>query len=256
LLEDFLARLDELRRGAGTQEEPGLVVEPMGDGGRRVVYAYVADDRLDEAIQRVRRDADSGAHEVEWKVYGHDVPGDLATRLLAAGFEAEPRESVLVLPLDDKVRDRFPAGGVDIRRVVDEKGFADVADISCEIGRSDAEQEKQYLMRLARTAPEQMSVYVAYVDGDRAACGRVHFAPPNPIAELAGGRTKTTYRRRGLFMAVVAARVAEALDRGCTYVCVDALPTSEPILRRQGFVAATWTQPFVYRGYSTHEGSS
>lgn len=233
-----------------------MVVEALTGGDRRVVYTHVAHDRLDEAIEQVRRDADAGGHEVEWKVYEHDGPAELSERLLAGGFEAEPRETVLLLPLDDEVRERFPDLGLDIRRVVDEKGFADVAEISREIGRSDAEDEKRRLLRSALTAPEELSMYVAYVDGVAAACGRAHFAPHSPIAELAGGRTKTTYRRRGLFTAVVGARVREALDRGCGYVCVDALPTSEPILRRLGFVAATWTQPFVYRGYSTHAGSS
>ena len=246
---DFLPRLDELRQAAGTVTGSGLVVEASGQRDRRIAYSYVDHHRLGDAIDQVRGDADAGGYEVEWKVYGHDAPPDLGARLLDAGFEEEPREQVLVLALDDGALDHFPEGQFDIRRASDEEAFDAVADISREIGRSDADEERQRLLRLARTAPQELSVHVAYVEGDPAACGRVHFAPPSPIAELAGGRTKTTYRRRGLFTAVVATRVREAVGRGCAYVSVDALPTSEPILRRLGFVAATWTQPFVYRGY-------
>ena len=36
----------------------------------------------------------------------------------------------------------------------------------------------------------------------------------------------------------------KAVRRGVAYVCVDALPTSEPILAKRGFEAVTYTQPF------------
>jgi predicted GNAT family acetyltransferase len=62
---------------------------------------------------------------------------------------------------------------------------------------------------------------------------------------LAGGRTSPAYRRRGLFTAVVGARLREAAARGRTHVFVDALPTSEPILLRRGFEFVALTQPFV-----------
>jgi predicted acetyltransferase len=64
--------------------------------------------------------------------------------------------------------------------------------------------------------------------------------------KLAGGRTVTTHRRRGLFTALVGSRLREAASRGCTHAFVDALPTSEPILTKLGFTSLTSTQPYTY----------
>jgi hypothetical protein len=38
----------------------------------------------------------------------------------------------------------------------------------------------------------------------------------------------------------------EALERNRKYLLVDALPTSEPVLRKRGFQRLTDTQSFVY----------
>ncbi len=59
-----------------------------------------------------------------------------------------------------------------------------------------------------------------------------------------GGSTCERFRKRGLFTQVVGARIGEALNRGIANVCVDALPTSEPILKKHGFERVTYTQPF------------
>ena len=79
-----------------------------------------------------------------------------------------------------------------------------------------------------------------------ASCGRVYFRSGGPYAELAGGRTKPTHRRKGLFTALVGSRLREAQQRGRTHVFVDALPTSAPTLRKRGFRFVTKTQPFVF----------
>jgi hypothetical protein len=53
-------------------------------------------------------------------------------------------------------------------------------------------------------------------------------------------------RNRGLYTALVAAWLKEAIQRGRKYMFVDALPTSEPILRKRGFQRLTDTQSFIY----------
>jgi predicted GNAT family acetyltransferase len=183
---------------------------------------------------------------LEWKVYSHDAPPELAERLMSAGFEADDRESVLALPLSETSVAAFGAPPYEVRRVHDHDGLADVAEISREIGRTDVESERHRLAAVLRDSPRDMSVHVAYVDGEPVSTGRIHFREGSHAAELAGGRTRTTHRNRGLFTALVASRLQEALDRGCTHVFVDALPTSEPILRKRGFRFVTHTQPFVY----------
>ena len=128
----------------------------------------------------------------------------------------------------------------------DARGLADVAAISAQIGRRNVEAETERLSAMLRDDPQALSIHVAYVGGEPVACGRIHYEHSPDVAELAGGRTVTTQRRRGLFTALVASRLREAAGRGCRYVFVDALPTSEPTLTKRGFTAITSTRPYLY----------
>lgn len=239
---DVLAGLDRIRRAAGA---PGRVVREVSAEGAecRIVFVDCSPGELGEVIGAEVRRADAAGYVLEWKTYEHDPLPGIADRLVAAGFEPEAVECVLVAEVGAV---GFGSPVVDIRQVRDAAGLADVAAIGREMGRSNVKDEVRSLGAVLRDTPERMSVHVAYVDGVPVACGRVYFPPGGPFAELAGGRTRTTHRNRGLFTALVAARLREARARGRTHVFVDALPTSEPILRKRGFEFVTRTQPFVY----------
>ncbi|MGZ4637543.1 MAG: GNAT family N-acetyltransferase [Actinomycetes bacterium] len=245
---DDLVSLDRDRRAAGEPSAHGhLVREHSPDGAEcRIAYSHCTAEEIDGVIRDEVLRADSGGYTLEWKLYGHDTPPGLADRLLAAGFEPNDEESVLVLPVSDSALAAFDAPGYEIRRVHDAAGVHDVAEISREIGRTNTEEERRRLETALRDTPDRLSVHVAYVEGEPVACGRIYFKENSDVAELAGGRTKTTHRNRGLFTALVATRLREALARGRTLAFVDALPTSEPILRKRGFRFVTSTQPFVY----------
>jgi GNAT superfamily N-acetyltransferase len=86
---------------------------------------------------------------------------------------------------------------------------------------------------------------VAYVDGLPVSGGRVDFDEGVEFAGLFGGVTLPEFRGRGLYRATVAKRAELARERGYRWLYVDALPTSRPILERNGFVAMTTTTPFV-----------
>jgi hypothetical protein len=242
--DDLLTRLDDLRRATGDSSADGRVRRETSPDGTecRIVFTRCAPAQLDELISAEKARADTLGYALEWKTYGHDVPTELPGRLLAAGFRADDAESVLTVPL---TRIAAFGGGTphDIRRVHD---LADYAEVSRQIGRTNVEEEAQQLAAVMRDTPDRLSVYVAYVDGEPASCGRVYFHPGSPFAELAGGRTIPTRRRLGLFTALVAARLHEARDRGCTHAIVDALPTSEPILTKRGFERLTTTTPYLY----------
>jgi GNAT superfamily N-acetyltransferase len=245
---DFLVLLDDLRRVSGNPSQDGRVVREMSPDGSecRIVFSDCASAELDGVIGAEQARAAAAGYTLEWKTYGHDVPAELPARLLAAGFEPDDQERVLVLPVTDRTIASFGDSPYQIRRVDDTAGLADYADIAREIGRQDPEDEKEKLAAELRDGPDGQSVYIAYVDGTPAASGRVYFTPGSPCAELAGGRTRTTHRRHGLFTALVASRLREAKDRGHTHVFVDALPTSDPTLTKRGFQFVTTTTPYVY----------
>lgn len=244
---DILAGLDAERRAMGTPSASGdVVVERTEDGSEcRIVFASCPAEEINELIRRERDAAIAGSYSLEWKYYGHDTPVDLPERLVAAGFEAD-EEEVLVLPLDEASLATF--GDVDkynIRIVRDERDLADYAEVSREIGRRNVEEERRELALKLKESLDEMSIHIAYVDGKPVACGRIYFRTGGSYAELTGGRTKTTHRRQGHFTALVASRLQEARDRGRTHAFVDALPTSASILRKQGFQFVTRTRPFV-----------
>lgn len=245
---DILACLDALRRGSGTPAAGGGLVREYTDGAPecRIVYSRLAPGDADGIIGREMALAAERRYTLEWKLYGDDTPADLAGRLLAAGFEADDAEQVLALPVSAASLAAFGTSGYEVRRVCDEAGLADYAEIARETGRKNAEEERRQLAGAMRAAPEAMSIHIAYLAGEPVACGRIYFPAGRRCAELAGGRTKTTHRLRGLFTAVVSSRLTEACERGRDLVFTDALPTSEPILTKRGFRIVTWTQPFRY----------
>jgi acetyltransferase (GNAT) family protein len=245
---EVLAGLDAERRALGKPSARGDVVRELSADGSecRIVYAACTPDNADELIRAEIAAATETGYELEWKFYGHDTPADLPKRLLAAGFVADDPEDVLVLPLDEASLAAFDPAEVRIRCVRDQQDLADYAEISREIGRRNVEEERRHLAALLAETPEKISIHIAYVGEEPASCGRVYFRPGGPYAELAGGRTKTTHRRKGLFTALVGSRLREAQQRGRTHAFVDALPTSAPTLRKRGFQSVTKTQPFVF----------
>jgi hypothetical protein len=213
----------------------------------RAAFSRVSEDCVDALIQEQKARADQLGYALEWKVYGHDTPSDLVRRLVAAGFEAEPVEQVMVLELKQQALARFPASErALIKRVEDAAGLDAVAEISRENERTNVDRERARLQAALENDPQSVSLYVAYVAGEAAACGRLHVGNTRGFGELCGGRTKTKFRNQGLYLALVRARLAEAIERKLPYVTVDALPTSEPLLVKRGFGAVTWTQPLRY----------
>ena len=208
-----------------------------------IVYSSCSEAEVDRVIEQQIQTARAGGYELEWKVYSHDRPDCLGERLAAAGFEAGAQEAFMVFRASEGALDGFGLGG-DIRRVTDQEGLRDYRVILEEVrGRKCDKEIEQYAL-LLENHPDNMSVYVAYVDGEPAACGRIYFHEDSKFAGLYGGNTRERFRRRGLFTQLVAARIREALSRGIANICVDALPTSEPILEKRGFVGLTYTQPF------------
>ncbi|MFE4972090.1 hypothetical protein ACFRAR_08220 [Kitasatospora sp. NPDC056651] len=245
---NFLAALDHGRAATGERAAHGGVVREFAEDGSscQIRFSRLSADDADAVIEAEKALANEGGYELEWKLYTHDTPSDLAERLEAAGFVADDLEKVLALPLDAATMATFDTTGFDVRRVVDEEGLADYAEIAREIGRRNADAERQRLWACLQETPDLMSVHVAYVGSEPVAGGRVHYPEGSGYAELAGGRTKTTHRLRGLFTAVVGSRLAEVSARGLDLVFTDALPTSEPILAKRGFRTVVGTRPFVH----------
>ncbi len=222
------------------------VVRDVSADGKscEIAYSSCSESEVDRVIEHQIQAARSACYGLEWKVYGHDQPHCLGERLAAAGFEADAKEAFMVFLATDDSLDQFGVCRSDIRRVTSEEGLRDYQTIREDVCGKSCEKEIEQYAFLLKNHPDNMSVYVAYAGGEPAACGRIYFHEDSKFAGLYGGNTRERFRRRGLFTQVVAARIREALSRGIVNVCVDALPTSEPILRKHGFERVTHTQPF------------
>jgi hypothetical protein len=233
-----------------TRFADGEVVRDVSADGKsgEIVYSSCAEDDVDRVIEHQIQAARSERYELEWKVYGHNRPRCLGQRLTAAGFEAGAQEAFLVFRAGHEALDRFGVCHSDIRRVTSREDLRDYQVVREEVCGKGCEGEIEQYGFMLEQHPNTMSVYVAYVGGEPAACGRIYFHQSSRFAGLYGGNTRERFRRRGLFTQMVAVRIREALHRGVANVCVDALPTSEPILRKHGFERVTHTQPFCFFG--------
>ena len=105
--EDLLAAYDgQLRRRVPHVWPVGVAYESDGEvvrihyGTHGVVdHGALTVQELDELVHRQRAVFADRGEPIEWKAYGHDSPG-LPSALLAAGFSAGWRRSLLIAPID------------------------------------------------------------------------------------------------------------------------------------------------------------
>ncbi|MBC7527164.1 MAG: GNAT family N-acetyltransferase [Chthonomonadaceae bacterium] len=231
-----------------TRSKDTEIVRDISEDGKsgEIVYSSCSEIGIDRAIKHEIQRSREERYDLEWKVYGHDLPPCLSEHLVLAGFTAGAKEAFLVLVTSDESVKRFAIGDADIRRITSREGLSGYQGIIEEVRGKSCEREIEQYGFMLENHPDSISLYVAYVDGEPAACGRVYFCKESKFAALYGGNTRERFRRRGLFTQIVAARTQEALSRGIVNICVDALPTSEPILKKQGFEKVTDTQPFRF----------
>jgi len=250
-LSAVLERLDRERRGlfaAGVSGEALPAVTRLhGIAGdwHQIAFSALSSEDADRVI------AEQAAHyraigaNVEWAAYAHDAPDDLLPRLERHGFELGPREAVVVL--DAQTRRNWldapaPCRVQPVRSPSELHAFAAAAE---QIFGADQTPVVRELEARLLEGSSQHIAYVAYVDDEVAAVGRLHTHPDSQFAGLYGGGTLEAYRGRGLYRAMVARRARDAALAGARYLRVDALPTSQPILERLGFELLTYLWPCV-----------
>jgi GNAT superfamily N-acetyltransferase len=235
-LYDTQEREQAINAGMRREAAPGLVrqVDLVGTDSV-VLYSKLMDAELDHAIdEQVAYFAELG-HDLEWKAYAHDTPSDLVERLLKHGFVADEREAIVVLDLH-AIPATIGTPTRAVRRLSEPDEVRELVPPFRE-GRTDSAER---LVWELREAPEQLSVYIAELDGQPASCGWVRFPINTSFASLWGGTTLPAFRNRGAYTELVSARVQEAQQRGFHYATVDAGRMSRPILEHRGFHVLTW----------------
>lgn len=212
-----------------------------------ILYSWLDQANADAVIQEQIDYFASLQQPFEWKAYDHDSPPDLKDRLVAHGFEPQEPDAVMVLDLRQAPPALLGPPAADVHRLDRPDQLGDVVRVEEQVWGGSFDWIRARLGQHMQI-PGYMSVYVAYAGGQPACCGWVTFQPNSQFATLWGGSTVPAYRRRGLYTAVLAARVQESLRRGCRYLAIDASPMSRPIVARHGFRLLTYAHDCEWKG--------
>ncbi|SOE78356.1 hypothetical protein SAMN05446589_7945 [Streptomyces sp. OV198] len=250
-----LALFDRDMREGARPDSPGARVERVDKvvrqvgtehGWNGVIWSDLDESIADAAIAEQMRYFGELGREFEWKLYGHDKPEDLGKRLRAAGFVAQPEETLMIAELGDLALDAQPPEGVRLLPVTDRAGVDLVADVHEQAFGTDSTRMRHQLLAQL-TGDEDTVVAVVALAGDvPVSAARMELVPGTRFAGLWGGGTIDSWRRRGIYRALVAHRARVAAERGYRYVQVDATSQSRPVLARLGFEPLTTTTPYVY----------
>jgi GNAT superfamily N-acetyltransferase len=238
-------------------ERTPYVVRAIGKPGfwSGVVYSRFSPQEAEEIIENQINYFNRLRRSFEWKVYSHDQPSDLLARLQSRGFKIGEEEALMVLSLD-----KLPSAllapapeGISAVPITDEQGIEDFLDLESAIW-GNLRTTRAFLLGNLRDPTQPDLAFIAYSNEKPIGYGRVTAMLESQFAGLWGGSVLPEFRGRGVYRALLSARIQHA--RRCEsvrYLRADALPTSRPILERYGFrrVASTWPAEWIVDGNVT-----
>ncbi|MBC9713619.1 GNAT family N-acetyltransferase [Streptomyces sp. TRM66268-LWL] len=254
--EEVLRLFDRQMRREVPADHPGVRVEDIGTVVRQsggpadwngVVFSDIDESTADAVIAEQVRHYGALGVEFEWKTYSHDRPADLGERLVRAGFVAGEPESLMIAEVAPQTGAVELAHGLRLVDATDAAGIELAAQVHDEAFGTDGSRLKQQLLDRLAHAPDSFVMTLALAGERPVSAARIEFAPGVDFAGLWGGGTVAEFRGRGIYRALVAHRARIAAARGITYLQVDAMPTSRPILERLGFEQLSVTTPYVWK---------
>jgi GNAT superfamily N-acetyltransferase len=198
---------------------------------------------VDALIARQRDFFAARGQGVEWQTRAHDLPADMPSRLLAAGFQPDEKETVMIGTAADLTTEPALADGIRIRRTDDDADMHRIAEMTCGVWGPQFSWVADML--IARR--KHLAVFVAEADGEVVSAGWLSLKHDKEFAGLFGGTTAVRWRGRGIYRALVAERARLAVELGIRYLYVDASDDSRPILERLGFIPVTTTTAYVWK---------
>jgi hypothetical protein len=228
---------------------PNLVrhIDTSGTGEGTIIYSQLNEANAADIIRQQVAYFESLGQDFEWKVYDYDRPPDLKERLASYGFIVEEAEAIMVLDLADAPEILWQLVRHSVQPILDPEKISDVLTVEGQVWDEDFTSLGHYLGEALSNYPEQMSVYVAYIDEQPASAAWIYFPEHSQFASLWGGSTLSGFREQGLYTALLAVRAQEAKARQVRYLTVDASPMSRPILEKFGFEMIAWSYPCKWK---------
>jgi GNAT superfamily N-acetyltransferase len=202
-------------------------------GPNCVCLVRCAPERVAAIVQQTRTLAASHGLPCGWILDDDARPLDLPERLAACGFVFQEELHCMVLPAGAGLA---PAGlGVEIVDALrDEATFAmaEAVQAAAFDGRPPGDEHERF--EEGRAEPARRFL-MALVDGEPAGAGWATMHPDGVV--LNGGSVTPRFQSRGVYRALVAARLDLARAAGVPGLATEAMPdTSAPVLAHLGFV--------------------
>jgi predicted acetyltransferase len=134
----------------------------------------------------------------------------------------------------------------DVRRLTDAQEVTVLIKLLEEVWKTDFGGLQKLLEDDLAKRPTFSSLYAAYVDDVPASVGWIQFPNNSQFASLWGGTTLPEYRGQGLYTAIMAIRVQEAIRREYSYLTIDASKMSRPIAEKYGFELLTYAHACIW----------
>lgn len=205
----------------------GMVVHLCCDAAR-------VEQQLDALIARV------GERRCWWIVGPSAQPPDIAERLVARGFVKEVEWAGLAL------RDLTVPIPSNPDLVIEPLSHANAAEYAAYCAATDTSGDPRVpaerlaaAYRFVEANAPDAGIYLGRIDGAIAACVVSHIESTG-VVYLRNAETRPEFRRRGIYLSLVAHRLAVARSLGCTAAVVQAqTQSSAPILLKRGFQRVT-----------------
>jgi len=222
-------------------------INTSGAGEGAIIYSQLDEANAQDTIREQVIYFESIGQDFEWKVYDYDRPSDLKERLGSYGFVVEEAEAIMVLDLEDAPEILWQPVRHNVQRIIYPEKISDALAVKQQVEDKDYSWLGHYLGDALSNYPEQMSVYVAYIDEQPASTAWIYFPEQSQFASLWGGATIGDYRKQGLYTALLAVLVQEAIARQVKYLTVDASAMSRPILEKFGFEMIAYSYPCKWK---------
>lgn len=208
-----------------------------------IVFTRLANDDASQTIQQeIEYFADIGT-DFEWKVYDYDEPSNLRTLLRDQSFVAGESEAFMLRRLGSTLGPTPRTSKARIVHINDAERIGDIIQVQEQVWGQPFDWLSELLIETLRRAPDELSLYCAYIEGVPIGTGWTTFAKGSRYPEVHGGAVLPAWRGRGIYGELSRIRFEEIVRRGFAVVAVDASPMSEPILAKFEFERICMTHP-------------
>lgn len=208
-----------------------------------IVFTRLAGDEASQTIQQqIEYFADIRA-DFEWKVYDYDEPENLRSLLRDQSFVAGESEAFMLRRLDSALGYTPRASNARIVQISGEERIGDIIQVQEQVWEQSFDWLSELLIETLRRAPDELSLYCAYIEDVPIGTGWTTFAQGSRYPEVHGGAVLPAWRGRGIYGELSRIRFEEIVRRGFVWVAVDASSMSEPILNRFKFKRICMTHP-------------